>query len=155
MDRRQGEPARWRDRLLVWRIGRRLKRRLATDEAAAVRSMARALPRSLFGRELAFARVGIVWAMARQKVDGERRLADPRGAGGPGRAVAWAHMRGLGALQRGLAEGPAATAAGRIDGMLGRLIAAARQDPQDADGYGLATLHEMRRDIAAALAGRR
>ena len=60
-------------------------------------------------------------------------------------------MRGLGALQRGLAEGPAETAAERIDGMLARLITAAREDPQDADGYGLATLHEMRWDIAEAL----
>lgn len=151
MDGPQGWPGRLGETLLVWRIGRRLKRRLAPDEAAAVRSMARALPRSLFGRELAFARAEVVWAMARQKVDGERRLADPRGAGGPGRAVAWAHMRGLGALQRGLAEGPAETAAERIDGMLARLITAAREDPQDADGYGLATLHEMRWDIAEAL----
>ena len=90
----------------------------------------------------------------RQVMDGERRLGDPHWQSGTGRNVGYdvleATHAARGAVQTALASsGDRGPAPGRAGDALDALIADWRKRPGDDDGYGIATLHEIRRDLSA------
>jgi hypothetical protein len=90
----------------------------------------------------------------RQVMDGERRLGDPHWQSGTGRNVGYdvleAAQAARGAVRTALAgSGDGGLVPGKAVDALDALIAAWRNRPGDDDGYGIATLHEIRRDLSA------
>jgi hypothetical protein len=90
----------------------------------------------------------------RQVMDGERRLGDPHWQSGTGRNVGYdvleATHAARGAVQTALASsGDRSLVTGSAVDALDALIADWRKRPGDDDGYGIATLHEIRRDLSA------
>jgi len=90
----------------------------------------------------------------RQVMDGERRLGDPYWQSGTGRNVGYdvleATHAARGAVQTARASsGDRGLVPGRAVDALDALIADWRKRPGDDDGYGIATLHEIRRDLSA------
>lgn len=90
----------------------------------------------------------------RQVMDGERRLGDPHWQSGTGRNVGYdvleAAQAARGAVRTALAgSGDGGLDPGKAVDALDALIAAWRNRPGDDDGYGIATLHEIRRDLSA------
>jgi len=90
----------------------------------------------------------------RQVVDGERRLGDSHWQSGSGRNVGYDVLEATAAARRAVQPLLAVCRTRRqlllrADDALDTLIARWRERPGDDDGYGIATLHEIRRDLAA------
>jgi hypothetical protein len=111
---------------------------------------ARALPPSLLGPHLRDRRIDLCLIFARQAADAERRLASSYFSFGGGRNVGHdvrdAHDRALRVLVNTLTEKPGS---GLADVLAAHdaLIEVYRQHALDPDGYGVATLGEIRRDL--------
>ena len=90
----------------------------------------------------------------RQVMDGDRRLGDPHWQSGAGRNVGYDVLEATAAARREVEPALASSrtrrqALRRAIDYLDRLIERWRERPGDDDGYGIATLHEIRRDLAA------
>lgn len=90
----------------------------------------------------------------RQVTDGERRLGDPYWKSGTGRNVGYDVLEATKAARSAVQTVLAGSRTRRqvlirADDALDSLIARWRERPGDDDGYGIATLHEIRRDLAA------
>ena len=90
----------------------------------------------------------------RQVMDGERRLGDRYWQSGAGRNVGYDVLEATAAARRAVQPALASSrtrrqALLRADDALDTLITGWRERPGDDDGYGIATLHEIRRDLAA------
>lgn len=90
----------------------------------------------------------------RQVMDGDRRLGDSHWQSGAGRNVGYDVLEATAAARRAVQPLLAVCRTRRqllrraVDA-LDTLIARWRERPGDDDGYGIATLHEIRRDLAA------
>lgn len=126
---------------------------LEPELAAAAPEIARVLPRSSLDGRTRRMHARLVLAFARQLADGNRRLASrywSANGRNVGMDVLQAEGRARAALLNVLAQRPPARrpmteTVAAVDA----LIVAQRNDPVDRDGYGLGTLHELRRDLAA------
>ena len=118
---------------------------LSGAEAAA-----RVLTLSLLGPQLRDQRIDLCLIFARQAADAERRLASSYFAFGGGRNVGHdvldAHNRALRVLTNTLMEKPGSGLAEVLAAHDG-LVRVYRQHALDPDGYGAATLGEIRRDL--------
>lgn len=90
----------------------------------------------------------------RQVMDGQRRLGDPHWQSGAGRNVGYDVLDATEAARRAVQTALTVSrtrrqALLRADDALDSLITGWRERPGDDDGYGIATLHEIRRDLAA------
>ena len=90
----------------------------------------------------------------RQVMDGERRLGDRHWQSGAGRNVGYDVLEATAAARRAVQPALAGSrtrrqALRRAIDYLDRLIERWRERPGDDDGYGIANLHEIRRDLAA------
>ena len=90
----------------------------------------------------------------RQVTDGQRRLGDPHWQSGAGRNVGYDVLEATAAARREVEPALASSrtrrqALRRAIDYLDRLIERWRERPGDDDGYGIATLHEIRRDLSA------
>jgi len=90
----------------------------------------------------------------RQVMDGERRLGDPHWQSGAGRNVGHDVLEATEAARRAVQTALAGSRTRvlgllRADDALDALIARWRERPGDDDGYGIATLHQIRRDLSA------
>jgi hypothetical protein len=90
----------------------------------------------------------------RQVMDGDRRLGDPHWQSGAGRNVGYDVLEATAAARRAVQPLLAVCRTRRqlllrADDALDTVIARWRERPGDDDGYGIATLHEIRRDLAA------
>jgi len=90
----------------------------------------------------------------RQLTDGDRRLGDSHWQSGAGRNVGYDVIEATAAARRAVQPLLAGCrtrrqALLRADDAMDTLIARWRELPGDDDGYGIATLHEIRRDLAA------
>lgn len=126
---------------------------LSPDLARAVEATAPALTPERLGPRLRPLRPQLVLAFARQRADADRRLASDHWRSGSGHNVgldvraAEARARALlleVAARRPPSRRPLRETLERLDA----LIETQRAGPGDVVGYGLATLHELRRDLA-------
>jgi hypothetical protein len=90
----------------------------------------------------------------RQITDGDRRLGDPHWQSGAGRNVGYDVLEATAAARRAVQPALAVSRTRhqllrRAVDALDSLIAGWRERPGDDDGYGIATLHEIRRDLSA------
>ena len=90
----------------------------------------------------------------RQVMDGERRLGDPHSQSGAGRNVGYDVLEATEAARRAVQTGLAGSRTRvlvprRAVDAMDALITGWRERPGDDDGFGIATLHEIRRDLAA------
>jgi hypothetical protein len=124
--------------------------------AAAVEEVARVLTEARLGPALVGRRPQLILAFARQSADAAMRLSSSHwasdGGHNVGRDVFQAYGAALGAFlgvvdRRPRGRTPLLDAVLAIEG----LIPVWRAAPGDPDGYGVATLHEIRRDLAALL----
>lgn len=136
--------------LLIWarRNGLRLSR--APGSTSAARVHAERAPDTVSEELLA----AIESIFQRQVMDGERRLGDPHWQSGMGRNVGYDVLEATAAARRAVQPALAGSRTRRLaflraDDALDALIARWRERPGDDDGYGIATLHEIRRDLAA------
>ena len=92
--------------------------------------------------------------LQRQVMDGERRLGDPHWQSGAGRNVGYDVLEATEASRRAVQTALAVSRTKRqvlhraVDA-LDALIVRWRERPGDDEGYGIATLHEIRRDLSA------
>lgn len=126
----------------------------------AVTATADTLTDDLLGPGLRALRPQLVLVFARQSADAARRMScghwtSDRGHN-VGRDVLQAHDQAINLFRQALASG---TSQGRplkdTVAALDALIERQRDRPGDEDGYGLATLHEIRKDLARLQDGRR
>lgn len=145
----------------LFRPGRSITDRVADlmDEAPsaalveAIGPAADALPDALLGKDLKGLRPQLVLVFARQAADGASRLASGYWTSDRGRNVGHdvlqAQAAALAVFRQVLGAGPGVhdpllVAVDALD----QLIDRHRGQPGDEDGYGLGTLHEIRRDLA-------
>lgn len=124
--------------------------------AAAVDEVAGVLSEQRLGRAFAGHRPRLILIFARQSADAAMRLSSSHwvsdGGHNVGRDVLQAYGAALGAFlavmdRRPRSRTPLLDAVVAIEG----LIPAWRAGPGDPDGYGVATLHEIRRELADLL----
>ena len=119
----------------------------------AVAATVTALPPKALGRPKDETYAAIILTFARQTADANMRLASSHWSSGGGRNVGMdvrqAEGRARALILKVMARRPASrrTLAEVVNG-LDEMIVAQRADALDADGYGLGTLHEIRRDLA-------
>jgi hypothetical protein len=136
--------------LLIW--ARRQRPRLSRDlEPKPVVRVPREPATDTVSEELVAAIEGV---FQRQVMDGERRLGDRHWQSGAGRNVGYDVLEATAAARRAVQPLLAVCRTRRqlllrADDALDALIARWRERPGDDDGYGIATLHEIRRDLAA------
>lgn len=150
----------WIDRVLERRRLRALMQRIARIRATppdarlenAIAEIARAMPLKALGRRHRGLHAPLVLILARQRADANMRLSSSHFSSGGhnvGMDVLMAEGRARVAIVASLSRKPAvrrplSSAVTALDD----LIAAQREAPGDPDGYGIATLHEIRRDLA-------
>jgi len=127
-------------------------RELTPELRDAIARVMETLTPELSRSRLRSLRPAIVLAFARQAADGARRLKSDywRSDAGEnvGQEVLRANGRALTAVKRVLATAPSKQRAlPMILETLNALVDTQRSSPSDVDGYGLATLHELHRDI--------
>jgi len=126
----------------------------------AVTATANTLTDDLLGPRLRAQRPHLVLVFARQSADAARRMSSghwtsDRGHNS-GREVLHAHDQAINLFRQALAS--KARRGRPLDdtvAALDALIERQRDRPGDEDGYGLATLHEIRKDLARLHKGRR
>lgn len=140
-------------RPIVDRVSDLLDRPPSADLVAAITATADRLTDARLGRRLRSLRPQLVLAFARQSADAAKRMSSAHWTSDRGRNVGLdvlqANEQALGLVLQVLVSRPAArrplqTAIKALDGLIERR----RGEPGDEDGYGLATLHEIRRDLA-------
>ena len=124
--------------------------------AAAIESVGRELTEARLGKGLAGLRPRLILIFARQAEDAMRKLSDSYWRSDRGHNVGLdvdqAYRAALGAFlkvldRRPRSRTPLLDTAAAVEA----LMPALRIEPADPDGYGLATLHEIRRDLARLL----
>lgn len=140
-------------RPIVDRVSDLLDRPPSADLAAAIAATADRLTETRLEPGLKALRPQLVLAFARQSADAVRRMSSAHWTSDRGRNVGLdvlqAHDQALGLFIEALESRPATrrplqTAIKTLDALIERR----RTEPGDDDGYGLATLHEIRRDLA-------
>lgn len=146
-------------RKLVQAATRRPGQPPAPDVLDALDAAARALPRSLLGPRLRPLRLELCLIFARQAADASRRLGSSYWSSGGGRNVGHdvrdAHDRALRVLIQSLKQTPKQTPGAGLPEILAahrNLMDAYRRSAPDPDGYGIATLGEIERDLEGLLA---
>ena len=128
----------WRERGLVRRITGLVPAPLSPDLRTAIIETGASLTTKVLGPRFRAYRDELVLIFARQLADATRRLSSSHWSSGGGRNVGMdvygAHGRALAAL---------------------KALAAQRAAPGDDDGYGIATLGEIRRDVERLIAADR
>jgi len=126
---------------------------LPPELEAAVAETARVLPARLLGPARRSLHAPLVMVFARQRADAGMRLASSYWSSNGGRNVGMdvlaAEGRARGVLLKVLKRRPRSRRLlADLVQSLDQVIVAQRRDAADQDGYGLATLHEIRRDLA-------
>jgi len=149
-----GMQQRWRLRALLREAALANGGALSPGLASAVEETARVLPPPLLGPRLRSLHPRLVLVFARQRADANARLASDHWSSGGGRNVGRDVLAAEGRARAVLVDvasrrppyrRPLTEVLERLDA----LIEAQRAGPGDEDGYGLATLHEIRRELAA------
>ncbi len=124
--------------------------------SAAIEETARVLTQRRLGSGLASLRPRLILVFARQSADAAEKMASSywtsdRGVN-VGHDVFRAHQTALNTFLKVIDKRPQSRSA-LLDAVtaIDALIPAWRNAPGDADGYGIGTLHEIRRDLAALL----
>lgn len=136
--------------LLIWARRKRPRPSRNLEPKPAVRDQREPAPDTV-SEELVAAIESI---FQRQVMDGERRLGDRYWQSGAGRNVGYDVLEATAAARRAVQTALAVSTTRRqvlrraVDA-LDALITGWRERPGDDDGYGVATLHEIRRDLAA------
>jgi hypothetical protein len=140
-------------RPIVDRVSDLLDRPPSTDLVAAITAIADRLTDARLGPRLGSQRPQLVLAFARQSADAAKRMSSAHWTSDRGRNVGLdvlqANEQALGLFIQVLESRPPARRP--LEAMikaLDALIERRRSEPGDDDGYGLATLHEIRRDLA-------
>ena len=148
----------WRERGLVRRITGLVPAPLSPDLRTAIIETGASLTTKVLGPRFRDYRDELVLIFARQLADATRRLSSSHWSSGGGRNVGMdvygAHGRALAALKALAAQRPQ-DPLGALLGVLDDLMAAQRAAPGDDDGYGIATLGEIRRDVERLIAADR
>lgn len=148
----------WRERGLVRRITGLVPAPLSPDLRTAIIETGASLTTKVLGPRFRAYRDELVLIFARQLADATRRLSSSHWSSGGGRNVGMdvygAHGRALAALKALAAQRPQ-DPLGALLGVLDDLMAAQRAAPGDDDGYGIATLGEIRRDVERLIAADR
>ena len=136
--------------LLIWARRKRPLPSRDLEPTSAARSQREPAPDTVSEELLA----AIESIFQRQVMDGERRLGDRHWQSGAGRNVGYDVLEATAAARRAVQPALAGSrtrrqALRRAIDYLDRLIERWRERPGDDDGYGIATLHEIRRDLAA------
>lgn len=136
--------------LLIWARRKRPRPSRDLEPTSAARSQREPAPDAVSEELLA----AIESIFQRQVMDGERRLGDRHWQSGAGRNVGYDVLEATAAARRAVQPALARSrtrrqALRRAIDYLDRLIERWRERPGDDDGYGIATLHEIRRDLAA------
>ncbi|NBW10190.1 MAG: hypothetical protein EBR82_19395 [Caulobacteraceae bacterium] len=142
----------WRRRSILDEVRDLEGRDLTPEMRDAIAQVMDRLSPELSGSRLRSLRPAIVLAFARQAADGARRLKSDHWRSGAGENVGHevlrANARALEAVRAVLATNPSKRRApALILQALDRVTEAQRDSTTDGDGYGLATLHELRREI--------
>ncbi len=153
--------ARWLEGRLVRRVSALIDGPLTPALRSAIVETAAGLTPRALGSRFAPYREELILILARQLADANRRLSSGHWSSGGGRNVGMDVLQAQGAA---LAAVKALAARrprprdplGALLKALDELIAARRAAPGDDDGYGIATLGEIRRDVERLIAaGRR
>lgn len=136
--------------LLIWARRKRPRPSRDLEPTSAARSQREPAPETVSEELLA----AIESIFQRQVMDGERRLGDRHWQSGAGRNVGYDVLEATAAARRAVQPALAGSRTRRLALLravdaLDTLIARWRERPGDDDGYGIATLHEIRRDLAA------
>ncbi|QTN19227.1 hypothetical protein HZ989_13540 [Brevundimonas sp. AJA228-03] len=124
--------------------------------AAAIEAVGRTLTEKRLGKGLGRLRPRLILIFARQSEDATRKLSDSYWTSDRGHNVGidvyHAYGNALAAFlvvldRRPRSKTPLLDAAAAIEALMPPM----RIEPADPDGYGLATLHEIRRDLASLL----
>lgn len=136
--------------LLIW--ARRKRPRLSRDLGATSAVSDQREPATDTVSEELVAAIDSIFQ--RQVTDGERRLGDPHWQSGTGRNVGHDVLEATEAARVAVQTALTVSRTRRqvlrraVDA-LDTLITGWRERPDDDDGYGIATLHEIRRDLSA------
>lgn len=148
----------WRERGLVRRITGLVPAPLSPDLRAAVVETGAGLTMKVLGPSFRPYRDELILIFAKQLADATRRLSSSHWSSGGGRNVGmdvyYAHGRALAALKALAAQRPLDPLDALLK-VLDDLMAAQRAAPGDEDGYGIATLGELRRDVERLIAADR
>ncbi len=151
---------RWKHAAFLRRVTGLLDGPPSPELLSAIAETAEVLtPRMLGGRLRAY-REELVLIFARQSADAAMRLSSSHWSSSGGRNVGHdvllARSRALEALKQVAGRRPAPRdALGAFLQSLDDLMTAHRQAPGDDDGYGIATLGEIHRDVARLIAASR
>ena len=150
--------ARWSERRLVRRVSELLGEPLTPRLRTAILETGASLTPKVLGPRFRPYREELVLIFARQLADATLRLSSSHWSSGAGRNVGMdvlqAHGRALAAL-KGLAASRPRDPLEALLKALDDLMAAQRTSAGDDDGYGIATLGEIRRDVERLIAADR
>lgn len=150
--------ARWSENRLVRRVTGLVPAPLSPELRAAVVQTGAGLTAKVLGPRFRPYRDELVLIFARQLADATRRLSSSHWSSGGGRNVGmdvyFAHGRALTALKALAARRPRDPLNALLK-VLDDLMDAQRAAPGDDDGYGIATLGEIRRDVERLIAADR
>jgi len=150
--------ARWSESRLVRRIACLVPAPLSPELRAAIVATGAGLTAKVLGPRFRPYRDELVLIFARQLADANRRLSSSHWSSGGGRNVGmdvyFAHGRALAALKALAAQRPRDPLDALLK-VLDDLMDAQRAAPGDEDGYGIATLGEIRRDVERLIAADR
>lgn len=150
--------ARWSENRLVRRVTGLVPAPLSPELRAAVVQTGAGLTAKVLGPRFRPYRDELVLIFARQLADATRRLSSSHWSSGGGRNVGmdvyFAHGRALTALKALAARRPRDPLNALLK-LLDDLMDAQRAAPGDDDGYGIATLGEIRRDVERLIAADR
>ncbi|MDO9586909.1 MAG: hypothetical protein Q8R45_15450 [Brevundimonas sp.] len=140
-------------RSIVARVSELLKEPPAPGLAGAIVSTADILTDALLGPRLKALRPQLILTFARQSADAARRMSSSHWTSDRGHNVGLdvlhAHDQALGLFRQVLTSRPGPRRPLRDTvAALDAAIERRRELPGDEDGYGLATLRELRRDLA-------
>ena len=150
--------ARWSESRLVRRVTGLVPTPLSPELRAAVVQTGAGLTAKVLGPRFRPYRDELVLIFARQLADANRRLSSSHWSSGGGRNVGmdvyFAHGRALTALKALAARRPRDPLNALLK-VLDDLMDAQRAAAGDDDGYGIATLGEIRRDVERLIAADR
>jgi hypothetical protein len=150
--------ARWSENRLVRRVTGLVPAPLSPELRAAVVQTGAGLTAKVLGPRFRPYRDELVLIFARQLADATRRLSSSHWSSGGGRNVGmdvyFAHGRALTALKALAARRPRDPLNALLK-VLDDLMDAQRAAAGDDDGYGIATLGEIRRDVERLIAADR